>query len=183
MAIRQYIAGLALVCLSGCAINPDRSNVVDHITGVDGGIEWKVAPETLGGDGKVCISYIYGNPASLNEDFVIRLFFPAGFMTPPHIHPVEERVTILRGTQSMVIGSKVITSGPHVHTAHEGGYMRMPAFAPHYNWAEEDSIVQVSGRGPFITIYLDEQGNWSRTPQKTPTMPTVKPAGKSPCAS
>ncbi len=72
---------------------------------------------------------------------------------PPHTHPKEERVTMLNGRVSVAFGAEAThedatTFGP-------GDYYVNARDAVHIVWADEDSILQITGTGPWQAHFVE----------------------------
>lgn len=85
--------------------------------------------------------------------FVIRIKAPDGYKIPAHWHPTVEYVTVLSGTFHLGMGDKLDPSKTTAMSA--GAFTSMPAEMRHYAWCEGETVVQVSGMGPFQVIYVD----------------------------
>ncbi|MDM0109648.1 cupin domain-containing protein [Variovorax sp. J22R24] len=119
----------------------------------DADLAWTQVPNAPGLERAV----LYGNPAAPGP-YVIRVRFAPGVMSPPHIHPEERQIVVLKGTWW-------VGSGPRWNRA---ATVPLPAgsFAVHhpgkvhYDGAkDEEVIVQISGVGPSSTKMVDEAGN------------------------
>jgi quercetin dioxygenase-like cupin family protein len=121
-----------------------------HTIVADDAIKWGPAPPSLpaGAQGAVLL----GSPAK-DGPFVIRLKFPSGFIVPPHRHSKDEVVTVISGQFVITPGEKVDRAA--MKSLPAGSFFHMPAGMAHYAWAESESVVQVSGMGPFDVIYID----------------------------
>ena len=95
-----------------------------------------------------------GDPAQ-DGMFTIRLQVPAGTRLQPHSHPRDERVTVLSGEVLVGFGDtfdeKVMTS----FTA--GSFYVNPANSHHFIWFKSESVVQITGHGPWELHYISER--------------------------
>ena len=91
----------------------------------------------------------------LNEavPFTFRIKFPANYRIPPHWHPAVERVTVLSGNFNM--GSGETFDAAKSHSLNAGGMTIMPAKSPHFAWTGSETIVQLSGIGPWGITYIN----------------------------
>jgi quercetin dioxygenase-like cupin family protein len=87
--------------------------------------------------------------------FTIRLRFPVGTRLLAHTHPRVERVTVLAG--SLRIGEGRALRVPGARRLGAGSYYVTPPDVPHFMWADEDAILQVSGMGPWSIHYVEGQ--------------------------
>lgn len=84
--------------------------------------------------------------------FTLRLRAPAGTRLAPHTHPQPERVTVLEGAIGVGFGSVYDQTRLKVFSA--GDYYVNPPGQPHYVGFARDSVVQVTGEGPWKLDYL-----------------------------
>jgi quercetin dioxygenase-like cupin family protein len=103
---------------------------------------------------------LYGDPDKA-EPFVFRLKFPAGYKVAAHMHRNDYDVTVLSGTMYLGMGDKLDPArGEALKT---GGYLHLPKNMHHYEWTDEDTVIQLSGVGPVGMTYL----NPADDPRKT----------------
>jgi quercetin dioxygenase-like cupin family protein len=95
-----------------------------------------------------------GDPGSRGP-FVIRVKAPAGYTVPPHRHSKDEDVTVIAGKVGLDMGETLSKNAAKVMPA--GSFVHMPAGMAHYAWSEEDSIIQISGIGPFDIKYVNDK--------------------------
>ena len=92
---------------------------------------------------------LYGDYSADGEVFAFRLEVQPGFELGPHTHPVTEHMTVLSGRFFVGMGE---TMDKEAGTAYgPGSYIAIAANVPAYMWAEEETVVQVHGVGPFST--------------------------------
>lgn len=116
-------------------------------------LNWQDARELPRG-AKVAV--LSGDPAK-KEPFVARVKLPANYTIPPHSHPVPEYDTVLSGTLYVGIGNKLdMNKGVELPA---GSYVKIPTKVVHYSWTKEETILQISGVGPWGMIYKDKQFN------------------------
>ena len=122
-----------------------------HVMLAPGAIRWQPFPP--GGPGAK-LAVLSGDPEKPGP-FVIRIRQPAGARVPPHWHPTDENVTVVKGTVYFAMGEKFHTRGARALPA--GSYLVIPAKMPHFAWTSRkgESIVQVHGTGPFQIIYVN----------------------------
>src|ERR1700731_870128 len=90
-----------------------------------------------------------------------RLKFPAGYKVAAHMHPNDYDVTVLSGTMYLGMGDKFDPARGEGLNA--GGYLHLPKGMHHYEWSNEDTVIQLSGVGPVGMTYL----NPADDPRKT----------------
>lgn len=102
---------------------------------------------------------LHGDPSKAG-DVTVRLDMPAGYVIPPHFHPTDEHVTVLRGDFSIGMGDAV----DRAHAAHlaAGGYGVAMADMHHYAYTDHGATVQVHLRGPFALTYVNPADDPSR---------------------
>jgi anti-sigma factor ChrR (cupin superfamily) len=110
-------------------------------------VEWK--PRSPGLE----IAVLSGDPAKEGAPFVIRLKLRDGLQVPPHWHPIDEHLTVMKGTLHAGMGEKFDRAGTTSLPA--GSYLMMPKEMRHFVWAEGETIVQLHGIGPFKTIWVN----------------------------
>ncbi len=96
---------------------------------------------------------LYGDPYQEGESFAFRLEVQSGFEMGPHTHPITEHLTVLSGRFFVGIGE---TMDREAATGYgPGSYLAIEAGVPAFMWAEEETVVQVHGVGPLVTVYIE----------------------------
>lgn len=154
----SFMIGLAVSVALATTATPSNAHEPHHTVVRGDAVEWGPAPPSLPPGAQAAV--LLGSPAK-EGPFVLRLKFPAGFVVPPHRHSKDELVTVISG-------SVTIQSGEAVDRAALEGlppatFIHLPAGMPHYLWAEQESVVQVNGVGPFDVTYVDPKDD----PRKT----------------
>jgi quercetin dioxygenase-like cupin family protein len=88
---------------------------------------------------------LVGNPLRPGP-YTLRLKFPKGFKIAPHTHPDAREVTILSGVYATGYGDTFDSAKLKILPA--GSFYTEPANVPHFIEIEEDTVLQVSGKGP-----------------------------------
>ena len=146
--------GLALVAFAPLgATAQDQFSVVQA-----GGIKWAAAPPMVPKGAQIAV--LSGDPGKSGQ-FVIRLKLPSGYKVPAHTHPTDEEITVLSGTLNVGMGDKLDPKKGEALKA--GGFVRMPKGMHHYAWSSGETVIQVSGAGPFEVTYI----NAADDPRKT----------------
>lgn len=101
------------------------------------------------------IAKIAGDPLATGVEFTIWLRMPASFVMRPHWHPVDENLIVLSGTFLLGTGEKADRSRTSELKA--GTFAQIPKTVPHFGFAQEDTVIQVHGIGPFITNWIPEK--------------------------
>ncbi|MEW6209681.1 MAG: cupin domain-containing protein [Acidobacteriota bacterium] len=100
------------------------------------------------------LAVVSGNPSKEGEEFVLRIRAKAGTKIPPHWHPTDEHLTVLKGSLFAGMGEKM--EGVVAQEMSAGAYMFLPKNMAHFIIAKEDSEAQVHGTGPFKTIWVKQ---------------------------
>jgi hypothetical protein len=113
-------------------------------------IQWSEAPPQLPKGAKVAV--VYGDP-SKEGLYIILARMPDGYIVPAHWHNQVENVTVLSGTFNVGMGGKLDKQkgealGP-------GGFFSSGAKMQHFAWVTGETVIQVTGMGPFDITYVD----------------------------
>jgi len=112
-------------------------------------VQWKEAPHMLPG---AQAAVLYGDPAKEGM-FVMRLKFPANYRVPPHTHPVEEIVTVISGEFNIGVGGEFDEAQTKPFTA--GGLAAMPPGMEHFVYTDQETVIQISTRGPWALNFVN----------------------------
>jgi quercetin dioxygenase-like cupin family protein len=140
----KILLALALLSFGASAQQADPHKAV---TAAD--LQWAAVPSLPKG---AQIAVIEG-PLNQAAPFTMRLKFPANYRIPPHTHPAVERVTVLSGNFHMGMGEKF--ERDRMHAVGVGDMMIMQAGTPHFAWAENETVVQLHGIGPWGVTYIN----------------------------
>jgi len=80
-------------------------------------VKWGAPPPVFPPGAKFAV--IAGDPAATGL-VTVRFEMPAGYTIPPHLHPTDEHVTVLKGTFSIGMGD--VVDKTHALTLLPGGY-------------------------------------------------------------
>jgi hypothetical protein len=72
---------------------------------------------------------------------------------PPHTHPGAERVTVISGHLMIGMGGQFIHE--QMQSLMAGGYGVIPGNMQHYAMSHGETVIQVSGTGPFTVAYVN----------------------------
>ncbi|HEV2672804.1 MAG TPA: cupin domain-containing protein [Gemmatimonadales bacterium] len=111
-------------------------------------VKWGPGPDFLPAGAGFAV--LQGDPGKTGV-YTIRLHLPDGFKFPAHFHPTDEHVTVLSGTFLVGMGDTVDMS--KAQTLAPGGFITAPANVHHYAAARGETVLQVSGVGPFLITY------------------------------
>ena len=121
-------------------------------------IQWGPAPAVLPPGAEAAV--LYGDP-SKEGLFALRVRLPAGYTIPPHTHPTIEAVTVISGTFKLGMGEVADPNATEALPA--GSFFALPTGHPHFVYADEETVVQISTNGPWGLTYV----NPADDPRKT----------------
>jgi hypothetical protein len=130
-----------------------------HVVVTPDKLTWGPAPPGLPPGAQLAV--LEGDPSKAGAHFAFRAKLPDGYRVPPHWHPTDERIVVLQGTLGMGTGEKFDPAPSHELPA--GSYSVMPTAVRHFVWAKGETVIQVSGIGPFEITYV----NPADDPRKT----------------
>ncbi|MDQ2975478.1 MAG: cupin domain-containing protein [Acidobacteriota bacterium] len=131
-----------------------------HVLVTPDQVKWGPGPPSLAPGAQLAV--LEGDPSKPGVPFAVRAKFPDGYRVPPHWHPTDERVVVLEGSLGVGVGNKFDESAGHKLPV--GSYASMPKGLRHYAWAIGETVVQISGVGPFEVNYV----NAADDPRKAP---------------
>jgi quercetin dioxygenase-like cupin family protein len=99
------------------------------------------------------IAVVEGNLDAEGEPFVARFHCSDGATTPPHWHPTNENITVLRGV--FLVGTGESFDESKLQAMNFGNFMLMPKEMRHFGMAKGDLILQVHGIGPFKVNWVN----------------------------
>ena len=122
------------------------------------------------------VERVSGDFSKPGEPFVFRVHQDAGYITLPHLHPIDENITVVKGTWSLGMGRRFDRSA--LQLMETGAFGIAPKNMPHFAWSKTETILQVHGIGPFTSsvvepVYeLTDKGVFSLTSLLMPGRPT-----------
>lgn len=90
-----------------------------------------------------------GDPAK-NDFYIVRLKIPANHIDSPHQHFYDKYDTVVSGTYYLGIGSKFNKDNAIGLAA--GSFFKVPAKVDHYGYTKTETIIQISGIGPWSGV-------------------------------
>ena len=114
------------------------------------GEKWGPAPAIFPAGARMAV--MQGDPSKA-ELFTVRLDVPKGYRVPPHFHPTDEHLTVIRG--SFLIGMGDTIDPKRTMTLNAGGFATAPAQQHHFAIAKTHTIVQIHAMGPFQLTYVN----------------------------
>ena len=121
-------------------------------------VVWGAPPPKLPPGARFAV--LLGDPSVPGKLYVFRVKLPDGFSVPPHVHPIDEHVTVIEGT--MTLGFGKTQDGSPMQELPAGSYIRLPQGVPHYNRMKGPTVLQFHGIGPFDIIYMNPEDDPSR---------------------
>ena len=116
----------------------------------------KVAPLTV--DGKLMTADVLsGDPTTAGAPYVIRLHNYDNQVVPPHWHPEDEHIVVIKGRWALAHGDTFDRT--RLKPLEVGDYAMVPKRMNHFAWSEGETVVQVHGIGPFKINFTD---TWTR---------------------
>lgn len=145
--------------LAGWSVAQTQGDASGFVKVKPGDIKW-VGASTTG----LQTALLVGDPSKPGP-YVMRVKFPPGAMTRPHMHSQDRFVTVISGTWYTGTSDKFEPEKTDGLPA--GSFMKHPAHGVHYDGAKtEEVIVQIIGIGPVTTEYVNpaDVPNRKRTP-------------------
>jgi quercetin dioxygenase-like cupin family protein len=166
MSLQRLKSGAALLCaviIAACS-GGDSSKITaqtptataDRSAGSNGEmdhntqINWGPAPPVFPKGAQFAV--VQGDPSVPGAIFTVRLRFPNNYILPPHRHPTDEHVTVLRGTFLVGLGENF--SKEALQPLKLDGFITAPANMAHFASARGITEVQVHAIGPFQLTYV-----------------------------
>lgn len=107
-------------------------------------------PTSRGRSGYEIVS---GNPEVSGAPFVIRIHNYDNQVLPPHWHPGDEHIVVVKGTWYLAEGDTWDRSA--MREMNVGDYVFVPKQMRHFGLSKGETVVQIHGVGPFKTILAD----------------------------
>ena len=112
-------------------------------------IEWGDGPDFV--DSGADLAVLAGDPGE--GPFTVWLRLPEGFDIHSHTHPVPKYLTVIEGAMHIGFGPELDKSeGVRVPA---GAFVKVPADHMHYEWFEEETVLQVQMHAPVEVNYVD----------------------------
>ncbi|HYA97335.1 MAG TPA: cupin domain-containing protein [Methylomirabilota bacterium] len=143
-------AAACVCCLAAAALlaqEKKAGGAGDHRIIHYGDLKW--TPIMKGCD----LAPVSGDPAAEGGQFVLRIRCVDGAKIPPHWHPTDENVTVLKGTFLVAMGEKFDES--RLQTMNPGNFVTVPKEMRHFAACKGETIVQVHGAGPFKVNWVN----------------------------
>lgn len=144
-----------ILFLSGCA--PSRVGEIDFAEGVvqhavpADEMNWKPCPPGLPSGCEIAV--LEGDPRAAGL-FTVRFRLSEDFFMPPHTHPKDERVTVLKGQMAVAFGPD--GAREDAQEFGPGDYYVNARGAIHTVWAARSSELQITGFGPWEAHFIEQ---------------------------
>ena len=158
---RIIMGGLAAGLLAGAAFAAPMPMMDKPMTIMPDSIKWMPAPPGLPAGTMVAV--LQGDPGKPGH-FTMRAMMPAGTKIMPHRHSGAEVVTVLQGELKLGMGDKM--DATKAKTLPAGAFFSIPPGHVHYAMSDEETIIQLTGMGPFDIIYVNPKDD-PRNAKKT----------------
>jgi quercetin dioxygenase-like cupin family protein len=113
-------------------------------------LTWGPAPAVFPAGAKMAV--VSGDPGKADM-FTIQLSMPDGYRIPPHFHPTDEDVKVMKGT--LLVGKGDTLDLSKANAIKAGGTGKVPATMHHYAAAEGATQISVTAMGPFALTYVN----------------------------
>ena len=123
-----------------------------HVEYRDDALEWGPAPAVFPAGAQMAV--LSGDPTAEGGLFTVRLLMPDGYVIPPHWHPTDENVTVIRGEFLVGLGD-TFDEAALLPALEPGDFITAPANANHFAMARGATEVQVHAIGPFAMTYVN----------------------------
>lgn len=114
-------------------------------------LEWGAGPDFIEPGAEMVV--LDGNPGE--EPFTARLRLPAGYDIHSHSHTEPKYLTVIEGAMHIGFGPELDKSGGMRMPA--GSFVKVPPDHMHYEWFEEETVLQVHMNAPITVIYTDPE--------------------------
>ncbi len=113
------------------------------------GIEWQEGPDFIEPGAELAL--LAGDPAE--GAFTARVRLPAGYDIHSHYHTGNKYLTVVSGALYIGFGDELDKDqGMQVPA---GSFVKIPPQHNHYEWFEEETVLQIHVAEPFEVIYVD----------------------------
>ena len=158
-------AVLAVVTAFGARIyGQEKSDATAHKIVRFADLKW--TPIMKGCD----LAPVSGDSSVEGAPFVLRIRCVDGTKVPPHWHPTDENLTVLRGTFLVATGETYDET--KLAPMNVGNFMSMPKEMRHFGLCKGETILQVHGAGPFKVNWVNPA---EVEPPDAPAAPAAKP--------
>ena len=98
------------------------------------------------------VEAVRGDRTKPGEPFVIRIHAEAGYIVMPHTHPIDEHIVVVQGSWAVGMGDRFKKEA--LEPMEVGDYGFAPKQMAHFALSKSETILQVHGIGPFLTLWV-----------------------------
>jgi quercetin dioxygenase-like cupin family protein len=143
------MAGLLVAIGAGLALAQTAKTATHKMLTPDQ-LQWGKPPPGLPPSAE--LAPLEGDPSQPGW-FIVRMRMPDGTQIRPHWHSKDEHITVLSGRMGMGMGDTWSTA--QMKELPSGSYFSLPAGQKHFAAAHGETIVEISGPGPFDIHYVN----------------------------
>jgi hypothetical protein len=143
---RLLLAAVGVGAVLGGSAAADENHKVLNLNA----LTWVASPRLPRG---AQVAILAGNPGKEGH-YIILAKLPDGFEIPAHWHTNAENVTVISGIFNVGMGDKLDTSRGAA-LAPGGFFSSGTAQMHHYAWTTGETLIQVTGVGPFDVNYVN----------------------------
>jgi hypothetical protein len=99
------------------------------------------------------VERVSGDFTKPGEPFVFRIHQDAGYITLSHTHPIDENITVVKGSWSLGMGRRFDRSA--LKPMDLGTFGVAPKNMEHFAWTKEEAVLQIHGIGPFASTVIE----------------------------
>jgi hypothetical protein len=129
-----------------------------QMPGIGSGSPWVLAPYFF--PRGALIAFLEGDPNQAMP-FRVELAFPRGYRMQPHFHSNTIHVQVKQGGLRVGVGDRLDLKKTQL--ASDGDTATVPARAHYYYVSTAETIISVTGTGPFPLDYVNVANDPSRT--------------------
>jgi quercetin dioxygenase-like cupin family protein len=144
IALATFTAAPALTAQTAGQSHADPAKRADKLA-------WGPAPAIFPAGAQMVV--LQGDPAA-SAIVTVRLKMPNNYTIPPHWHPTDEHVTVIKGQLTIGMGD-TMSADAELPALKPGDFVTAPANVHHYARARGETIVQVHMMGPFQLTYVN----------------------------
>ena len=123
-------------------------------------VQWMAAPAKLPKGAQIAV--VQGDPGKEGL-YIIFAKMPDGYTIPAHWHSQTENVTVLKGVFNVGMGDRLDKA--KTDAIGSGGFFSSGARMNHFAWTTGETVIQVSGMGPFDITYVDPKDDPTGAPK------------------
>lgn len=138
---------VALCAAAGLVVSDESG----HVLVPADEIRWGPASPKLPPGAEIVV--LKGSPSLPGSQYVFRAKLPDGYSVPPHWHPEDENVTVLKGLFKLGFGERLEDAA--LRELGPGSFVTLPKHMPHYNRMAGETILQFHGIGPYDIVYVN----------------------------